>query len=41
MHVQVRTDPCEKLVCASPELPGAVHDIRAVRSHDLLDADSI
>lgn len=38
MNVQVLTDPFGKLIWASPSLAGAVHDIRAARSHGLLDA---
>jgi hypothetical protein len=38
MNVQVLTDPFGKLIWASPALAGAVHDIRAARSHGLLDA---
>ncbi|MER5501987.1 transposase family protein [Streptomyces sp. NPDC002561] len=38
MNVQVLTDPFGKLIRASPALAGSVHDIRAARSHGLLDA---
>ncbi|MFJ2136903.1 transposase family protein [Streptomyces sp. NPDC088846] len=38
MNVQVLTDLFGKLIWASPALAGAVHDIRAARSHGLLDA---
>lgn len=37
MNVQVLTDPFGKMIWASPALPGAVHDIRAARTHGLLD----
>jgi hypothetical protein len=38
MNIQVLTDPFGKLVWASPALPGALHDIKAARTHGLLDA---
>ncbi|MFF8963187.1 IS5 family transposase [Streptomyces globisporus] len=38
MNVQVITDPAGRLLWASPALPGAVHDIKAARSHGILDA---
>ncbi|WP_217560972.1 transposase family protein [Streptomyces sp. GbtcB6] len=38
MNVQVLTNPLGKLICASPAPAGPVHDIRAARSHGLLDA---
>jgi hypothetical protein len=37
MNVQVIADPFGDLVWASPALPGAVHDIRAVRTHGIID----
>ncbi|GGO56602.1 IS5 family transposase [Streptomyces daqingensis] len=38
MNVQVITDPRGRLLWASPVLPGAVHDIRAARTHGIIDA---
>jgi DDE superfamily endonuclease len=38
MNVQVIADPHGKLLWASPALPGAVHDIKAVRTHGIIDA---
>jgi DDE superfamily endonuclease len=38
MNVQVIADPAGRLLCASPALPGAVHDIRAARTHGTIDA---
>ncbi|MCZ7433350.1 transposase family protein [Streptomyces sp. WMMC1477] len=38
MNIQVLTDPFGRLLWASPALPGAVHDIRAARTHGLLAA---
>ncbi|GHE14038.1 hypothetical protein GCM10010339_83270 [Streptomyces alanosinicus] len=38
MNVQVIADPHGKLLWASPALPGAVHDIRAARTHGVIDA---
>lgn len=38
MNVQVITDPMGRLLWASPALPGAVHDIKAARTHGILDA---
>ncbi|MFG2794821.1 transposase family protein [Streptomyces sp. NPDC048419] len=38
MNVQVITDPFGKVIWASPALPGAVHDIKAARSHGVIDA---
>ncbi|MQY40940.1 IS5 family transposase ISStsp4 [Streptomyces sp. RB17] len=35
MNVQVITDPFGRLLWASPALPGAVHDIKAARSHGI------
>ncbi|MFF1603455.1 transposase family protein [Streptomyces mirabilis] len=35
MNVQVITDPFGRLLWASPALPGAVHDIKAARTHDI------
>lgn len=35
MNVQVITDPFGRLLWASPALPGAVHDIKAARTHDV------
>lgn len=37
MNVQVLTDPFGRLLWASPALPGAVHDIKAARTHGILD----
>jgi DDE superfamily endonuclease len=37
MNVQVNADPFGRLVWASPALPGAVHDIRAARTHGIID----
>ncbi len=38
MNVQVIADPFGRLLWASPALPGAVHDIRAARTHGVIDA---
>lgn len=38
MNVQVLTDPAGRLLRASPALPGAVHDIKAARTHCVIDA---
>ena len=38
MNVQVLADPAGLLLWASPALPGALHGIRAVREHGILDA---
>ncbi|EST27819.1 transposase IS493, partial [Streptomycetaceae bacterium MP113-05] len=38
MNVQVITDPHGRLLWASPALPGAVHDIKAARTHGIIDA---
>ncbi|MEU7318828.1 transposase family protein [Streptomyces sp. NPDC007083] len=38
MNVQVITDPAGRLLWASPALPGAVHDVRAVRTHGIIGA---
>lgn len=35
MNVQVITDPFGRLLWATPALPGAVHDIKAARTHDI------
>lgn len=38
MNVQVLADPAGRLLWASPALPGAVHDIKAARTHGIIDA---
>ncbi|MFE3907800.1 transposase family protein [Streptomyces sp. NPDC059153] len=38
MNVQVIADPHGKLLWASPALPGAVHDIKATRTHGIVKA---
>ena len=38
MNVQVIADPAGRLIWASPALPGARHDMGAVREHGILDA---
>ncbi|MFF1738161.1 IS5 family transposase [Streptomyces sp. NPDC058247] len=38
MNVQVITDPAGRVLWASPALPGAVHDIKAARTHGIIDA---
>jgi hypothetical protein len=38
MNVQIIADPAGRLVCASPALPAAVHDIRVARTHGIIDA---
>lgn len=38
MNVQVLTAPFGRVIWASPALPGAVHDIKAARTHGILDA---
>lgn len=37
MNVQVIADPFGRLLWASPALPGAVHDVRAAREHDIIN----
>ncbi|MGP4112693.1 transposase family protein [Streptomyces sp. 4N509B] len=37
MNIQVLADPFGRLLWASPALPGAVHDIRAARTHGIID----
>ncbi len=43
VNVQVLADPSDRLLWASPTLPGAVHDTRAAREHGIIstlaDAD--
>ena len=38
MNVQVLADPLGRLIWASPALPGAVHDLRAARTHGIIAA---
>ncbi|MFD5513742.1 transposase family protein [Streptomyces sp. NPDC127051] len=38
MNVQVLADPAGRLLRASPALPGAVHDIKAARTRDIISA---
>lgn len=38
MNIQVIADPFGRLLWASAALPGAVHDIRAARTHGIIDA---
>lgn len=38
MNVQVIADPFGRLIWASPALPGAVHDIKAARTHGIVNA---
>ncbi|MET8804901.1 transposase family protein [Streptomyces sp. NPDC004546] len=38
MNVQVIADPFGNLLWASPALPGSVHDIKAARTHGIIDA---
>jgi hypothetical protein len=38
MNLQVSTNPAGRLLRASPALPGAIHDIRAARTHGIIDA---
>ncbi|MBN3933310.1 transposase family protein, partial [Streptomyces verrucosisporus] len=38
MNVQVITDPAGRPLWVSPALPGAVHDIKAARTHGVIDA---
>ena len=38
MNVQIIADPAGRLLWASPALPGAVHDIKAARTHGIIDA---
>lgn len=38
MNVQIIADPHGKLLWASSALPGAVHDIKAARTHGIIDA---
>lgn len=38
MNVQVLADPFGQLLWASASLPGAVHDIKAARTHGIIDA---
>ncbi|MFF5504589.1 IS5 family transposase [Streptomyces roseolus] len=38
MNVQALTDPFGRLLWASAALPGAIHDIKAARTHGIIDA---
>lgn len=38
MNAQVIADPLGRLLWASPALPGAVHDIKAARTHGIIEA---
>jgi hypothetical protein len=38
MNVQVIADPFGRLLWASPALPGAVHDVKAARTHGIIAA---
>ncbi|MFD5514632.1 transposase family protein [Streptomyces sp. NPDC127066] len=38
MNVQVIADPFGRLLWVSPTLPGAAHDIKAARTHGIIDA---
>lgn len=38
MNVQVIADPHGRLLWASPALPGTVHDIKAARTHGIIDS---
>lgn len=38
MNVQVLADPLGRLIWASPALPGAVHDLKAARTHGVINA---
>lgn len=38
MNVQVIADAFGRLLWASPALPGAVHDIKAARTHGIIEA---
>jgi hypothetical protein len=38
VNVQVIADPAERFIWASAALPGAVHDLTAARTHDLINA---
>ena len=38
VNVQLLADPAGRLVWASPALPGAIHDVRAARTHHLPQA---
>lgn len=38
MNVQVLADPLGRLIWASPALPGAVHDLKAARTHGIIAA---
>ncbi|MEO3852275.1 IS5 family transposase [Streptomyces sp. B8F3] len=38
MNVQVITDPAGRLLWASPAMPGAVHGMKAARTHGISDA---
>lgn len=38
MNVEVIADPLGRLLWASAALPGAVHDIRAARTHGIIEA---
>ncbi|MDT0310606.1 transposase family protein [Streptomyces sp. DSM 44917] len=37
MNVQILADPSGRLLWAWPALPGAIHDIKAARTHGLID----
>ena len=41
MNLQVLADPLGRLIGASPALPGAVHDLKAARTHRIIDALSV
>lgn len=38
MNLQVISDPAGRLLWASPALPGAIHDIKAARTHGIINA---
>jgi hypothetical protein len=38
VNVQVLADPRGELIWASPALPGSAHDLKAARTHGLIDA---
>lgn len=37
MNIQILADPAGRLIWASPALPGSVHDIKAARTHGIMD----
>jgi hypothetical protein len=38
VNIQVLADPHGELIWASPTLPGSIHDLKAARTHGIIDA---